>query len=202
MTTSERLYICIVMVWALLLGPDQGFADSAFWGDWVNDIAIDPANPETVYTVSGNIVFKSIDGGDSWEPIFNAKEDRLYFVKCSRTESGTLYAGGFTQIFKSTDSGKYWTLIFEGLPYTLEKFVVADAMPQRLYLVVRLFAAGLYRSDDGRATWVKLSWDISRFPWIVLRPPVNEILLLSAYTPSPVEIIPITSVQTLPVAVA
>ncbi len=37
---------------------------------------------------------------------------------------------------------------------------------------------------------------------IVLRPPVNEILLLSAYTPSPVEIIPITSVQTLPLTVA
>lgn len=37
---------------------------------------------------------------------------------------------------------------------------------------------------------------------IVLRPPVSDILLLSAYMPSPVEIIPITSVQTLPVTVA
>lgn len=35
---------------------------------------------------------------------------------------------------------------------------------------------------------------------ILLRPPVNEILLLSAYTPSLVETIPITSLQPVPIA--
>lgn len=35
---------------------------------------------------------------------------------------------------------------------------------------------------------------------ILLRPPVSEILLLSAYTPSLVETIPITSLQPVPIA--
>jgi hypothetical protein len=35
---------------------------------------------------------------------------------------------------------------------------------------------------------------------ILLHPPVSEILLLSAYTPSLVETIPITSVQAVPMA--
>ena len=37
---------------------------------------------------------------------------------------------------------------------------------------------------------------------IVLRQPVSDILLLSAYTPSPVEIIPVASLQPLPIAAA
>lgn len=37
---------------------------------------------------------------------------------------------------------------------------------------------------------------------IVLRPPVSDILLLSAYTPSLVEIIPVASLQPLPIAAA
>jgi hypothetical protein len=35
---------------------------------------------------------------------------------------------------------------------------------------------------------------------ILLRPPVSEILVLSAYTPSLVETIPITSLQPVPMA--
>ncbi|MCZ6676509.1 MAG: hypothetical protein O7E52_04590, partial [Candidatus Poribacteria bacterium] len=161
-----RLSLYFTLAWALLL--DQSFADPAIWrhvisrGEGVSDIAIDPARPETVYTVSRKTVFRSTDGGDSWEPVFNARESLLHAVKCSRTEPGTVYTWGFMQIFKSTDSGENWELIF-GEGHWIERFVVADAMPQRLYAVIRVGTFEFLRSDDGGVTWTKLPVDGSGY---------------------------------------
>lgn len=165
---ASRLYACCAtMALALQFYPSQGFADSAIWryltslGAPVGDIAIDPANPETVYTVDG-IVSQSTDGGASWAPIFNPRERGLVFLACPRKEPGVVYAWGHMQAFKSTNFGKSWTLIVDG-PFvgSLESFAVADAAPQKLYVIIRLSQRELRRSDDGGTTWVQIPIDIS-----------------------------------------
>ena len=167
-----RWCICI-LAWVFLY-LDGSVADSASWrhvvswGGEVLDIAIDPANPDTVYTIlwpAKKTVFRSTDGGKNWEPVFNPHESLLDFVKCSRTEPEVVYAGGNTQLFKSTDSGENWKQIYQGTHYTsIQSFVVADATAQRLYLSDRSVPGEVYRSDDGGANWIDLSpGDMSYF---------------------------------------
>jgi photosystem II stability/assembly factor-like uncharacterized protein len=87
-------------------------------GTNVNALAIDPATPETVYAGTGDGVFKSTNGGTTWNaantglPI-NADIAALAIDPVTPT---ILFAGTFHNgVFKSTDGGSSWTPFATGL---------------------------------------------------------------------------------------
>ena len=77
----------------------------------VSALAVDPANPATVYAGTHNSgVFKSIDGGASWLDI-NAGLDngRIVGVVIDPFAPSTLYAGTFgAGVYKTIDGGTTW----------------------------------------------------------------------------------------------
>ncbi len=110
-----------------------------------SDVVIDPKNPRIVYA-------------SLWEETLGPWED------------GNNYAGTGGGLFKSVDGGTTWKQLTQGLPDNLVQINVAIAasQPQRLYATLATKAEGgyasgkglgVYRSDDGGASWQKITDD-------------------------------------------
>ncbi|MGH2345930.1 MAG: WD40/YVTN/BNR-like repeat-containing protein, partial [Chloroflexota bacterium] len=149
-------------------------------------IRVHPTNPDLVYVAAlGHAfgpneergVFKSMDGGATWEKILYRSENagacdltmdprnpRILYAAIWQTrrfpwklESGGPECG----LFRSTDGGATWTEITRnnGLPKgVLGKIGVAvsPAQPDRVWALIEAKDGALFRSDDGGDNWQRL----------------------------------------------
>ena len=122
-------------------------------------------------------VFKSIDAGATWQHLRNGLPDRdATDVTLDPTNPNTVYAGigdifGHAQngVYRSLDGGASWARLAGGLPSSGMGRVTLAVAPSR---ATRLYASlvrpsdaagggaatlGVYRSDDGGASWTNLS---------------------------------------------
>jgi len=149
----------------------------------INKLVVDPKDPNLVLASAtgdagkGNGVFRSTDGGQTWQNVLNPEggtRDLEYaFDMPNVMFAATQGAGGRgagagpagsgataaapAKLFKSVDKGKTWTEI-KSLPAYPGRISVAVAMHsngQRVYVVGNAIdnGSGVYRSDDGGATW-------------------------------------------------
>jgi photosystem II stability/assembly factor-like uncharacterized protein len=144
-------------------------------------LLVDPRNPDLVLAATRGIdhhkgggrgVYRSADGGRTWAPVLNTQPEsgavymswaaddlRVIFA----TVEQTYVAPGAssrprphhprpTSLYKSTDEGLTWTeLKGRNQPKAIGETAVANGThSRRVYL---LNAEGLYRSDDGGASW-------------------------------------------------
>jgi photosystem II stability/assembly factor-like uncharacterized protein len=160
-------------------------------------IRIHPQNPDLVYVAAlGHAfganeergVFRSKDGGQTWEKILYRSPDagaidltldpsnpRILYATFweVRRDFWSLNSGGpGSGVFKSTDGGDTWTELSDnlGLPKGIKGKIgiaVAPTRPDRVWALVEAEDAGLYRSDDGGATWSLISDDrnLRHRPW-------------------------------------
>ena len=101
-----------------------------------SDVAIDPANPNTVYAA----LWESRQG--PWE---NAAWD-----------------GKNGGIFKSTDGGATWRQLTQGLGdgVTQANLAIAPSDPKRIYASLASGrGTGIYRSDDAGESWTRITTD-------------------------------------------
>jgi photosystem II stability/assembly factor-like uncharacterized protein len=144
-------------------------------------IAVDPTNPDTVFVcATGHLwnaneergVFKTTDGGASWEKVLFIDEDTgCADLDMDPQEPGILYAamwqfrrypdfftsgGPGSGLYRSNDGGESWTELSNGLPPG-EKgriaIAVAPSRPAVVYATVEAEDTALYRSDDLGASW-------------------------------------------------
>jgi len=108
-------------------------------------VVIHPTNPDIVYVAATGLlwgpspergVFKTTDGGKSWQHVLKANEDTgatelvidhtspniLYaaMYQRRRTVFGFNGSGAHSAIYKSNDGGDTWTKITRGMPYDVE----------------------------------------------------------------------------------
>lgn len=150
-------------------------------------IRIHPKNPDLVYVAAlGHVfgpneqrgVFRSKDGGKTWEKILNRgnKAGAIDLILDS-TNPNILYAGFWevyrkpwtlesggpgSGIFKSTDGGDTWDELTRnpGLPKGMIGKVgitVSPANPERIWAIVEAEDGGVFRSDNGGATWTRVN---------------------------------------------
>ena len=120
-------------------------------------------------------VFRSVDGGDTWEKVLYASDstgavdlavhpenpDVLYAALWrAERKPWTIISGndGGDGLYKSTDGGDTWTKLSGGLPTGLVGKIdvaVTPAAPDRVYALVEAPGdrQGLYRSDDAGRHW-------------------------------------------------
>ena len=153
----------------------------------ISRIRIHPKNPDLVYVAAlGHVwgpneqrgVFRSKDGGKTWEKIMNRgnKAGAIDLI-LDPTNPNTLYAGFWevyrkpwtlesggpgSGIFKSTDGGDTWTELTRnaGMPKgTIGKvgIAVSPANPERVWALVEAEEGGVFRSDNGGTTWTKVN---------------------------------------------
>ena len=133
-------------------------------------------------------VFRSKDGGESWEQVLFRSEragaidlcmdpnnPRILYAsvwEAQRTPWSLISGGPDSGIFKSTDGGDSWQELTgnPGLPTGLKGRIglaASTAKSDRVWATVEAEDSGLFRSDDGGATWEQVSdnQDIQGRPW-------------------------------------
>ncbi len=150
-------------------------------------IAIDPRDSDTVYvaaqgplwrTGGDRGLYKTTDGGASWERILHISDDTgANEVHMDPRDPGTLYVSAYQRrrhvwtlinggpesgVHKSTDGGATWTELTSGLP-TVDMgrigLDISPANPDYIYAVVEAAdgKSGFFRSTDRGESWEKRS---------------------------------------------
>jgi photosystem II stability/assembly factor-like uncharacterized protein len=164
-----------------------GLADS----QQIAKILVHPDNPDLIYVAAlghpygpsaERGLFRSRDGGQSWQKILGRNNDAdtgAIDVVFEPGNPDVLYAalwqtrrtpwsvyppsnGPGSGLFKSTDRGDHWTeLQGHGLPEKPGRIglAVAPTAPQRVYAIIDAERGGMYRSDDGGGNWTRTSED-------------------------------------------
>jgi photosystem II stability/assembly factor-like uncharacterized protein len=131
-------------------------------------------------------VFRSIDGGQSFEKVLYKDENTgaadlafdptnsqtvyavLWAARVAPWEirSGESFVAAGSGLYKSTDGGSTWSQLTKGLPASADGelgrigIAVAPSQPNRMYATVEAKKdAGIYRSDDGGESWQLVNSD-------------------------------------------
>lgn len=184
----------------------------------IGAILVDPRNPNLVYVAAlghpyganeERGVFRSTDGGETWQKILYKDEDTgaialTFDPKNSKVIYGVLWAarqgpwengawqGPGSGLFKTTDGGNTWRQLTKGLP-TFEQglgrigIAVAPSDSNTVYATVDSpQLGGIYRSDDAGESWQRVGTDRrawargSDFAEIDVDPRNKEIVYASA----------------------
>ena len=155
----------------------------------ISRIRIHPKNPDIVYLAAmGHLfgpndergVYRSTDGGDSWEQVLSVSPDVgavdlamdptnpriLYasFWRVRRTPYSLESGGEGSGLYKSVDGGDTWDLISdnEGFPQGTLGIIGVTVSPtnnKNVYAIVEAEDGGVFRSRDGGKSWTRTSED-------------------------------------------
>jgi photosystem II stability/assembly factor-like uncharacterized protein len=161
----------------------------------IGTIALDPNNPEVVWVGTGeNVsgrhvgwgdgVYKSMDGGDSWQNMGLKNSEHIGKILIDPRNSNVVYvaaegplwsSGGDRGLYKTTDGGKTWSLVLEideNTGITDAEFdpsnpdIIYAAAYQRRRKTWALLAAGpqsgIYKTMDAGDSWRKMSQGLPR----------------------------------------
>lgn len=127
------------------------------YGGIVQALAIDPTNNTIVYAgTQGSGVFKSTDGGNTWNHAHGGLEDGdVQALAIDPTDTNRLYAGTADKgIYRSTDGGDNWLSINSGLDnLSVYKIAIDPITPTTIYAAA---FGNLFASADRGDTWTAL----------------------------------------------
>ncbi|MCF7805977.1 MAG: T9SS type A sorting domain-containing protein [Candidatus Marinimicrobia bacterium] len=153
-------------------------AQSLYGGDvyWMNDIVLDPADPQTIYIATSVGLFRSTTGGGNWEMLYPdvidnedaprsvgtvAMDSTKYrmFIGLGNAASGSW--GDFEQtpngadywgVFRSVGAGDSWKELSVGLAdgAHIHSIVIHPDDPNK---VILSSTDGIYKSTNGGDTW-------------------------------------------------
>ncbi len=155
----------------------------------IGRIRIHPTNPDIAYVAAmGNLwrsseergVFKTVDGGKTWQRILFANQDagavdlvldpsnpRIMYASTwnfRRTPYSFSSGGPGSDLWKSTDSGNNWVKLTDlpNMPKEPRGIIgvsVSPVNPNRVYALIEAKDGGVFRSHDAGESWEKVSQD-------------------------------------------
>jgi photosystem II stability/assembly factor-like uncharacterized protein len=130
-------------------------------------ILFDPRDPKTFWTSGcyGPGVFRTDDGGKTFQRLGNVNHVDGLAIDFADPRRQTMVIGLHEQIrslMKSTDGGKTWGNIGRNLPEKTNHSAEPVLLDARTYLTntagwLREHSFGIWRTEDGGATWTKVS---------------------------------------------
>jgi photosystem II stability/assembly factor-like uncharacterized protein len=146
---------------------ENGGVRTTLEGRGARCLAVDPKDPDTLYVgTSDEGLFKSEDGGESWQELSGIEHPRITAVAVSSVDA-TIYAGTEpSAIFVSRDGGGSWreleelrrlpsapTWSFPPRPWTSHVRSIALSYADPSLVVAGIELGGVLRSTDGGETW-------------------------------------------------
>jgi uncharacterized repeat protein (TIGR01451 family) len=121
----------------------------------IGTLVVNPVNPSIVYAGGAGGIFKSTNGGDSWQHPGGSAPANTTIVASALDPSNPaiLYAGGYGDgVYKTTDAGATWASINTGLQnHTVGSLGVDPSNPQTVYVTTW---DGVSKSTNGGSNWV------------------------------------------------
>jgi photosystem II stability/assembly factor-like uncharacterized protein len=190
-------------IYQLRVPEELGAAD---FMRWLN-IVFAPSNPEIVYgatmnypeelllarvlaepIVQGLGIYRSIDGGTTWEPPDDPLIANVGFrgLAVDPKNANIVYAGAFFNrgLFKSDDGGNTWSSINIGLPAPHGHFSAIAVDPKNTNVVYAGGSSGLFKSLNAGASWTRLTagLDVSvNVSGIVVDPTNTSVVYVSTF---------------------
>ncbi|MCX6306037.1 MAG: T9SS type A sorting domain-containing protein [Bacteroidetes bacterium] len=167
-------------------GPTMNYIAGPMSGDRVNwsaPLVMHPTDPSVIYFGTYR-VWKSIDKGDSWQPVsddLTGGIDQYFYsittLAISALDPSIVIAGsGDGKVHISRNDGQSWQNISAGLPNRWVTKVAADPFnAQTIYATLSGFRwdeslPHVFKSNDLGSTWVDITGNLPEFP-------VNDIAL-------------------------
>ncbi len=157
----------------------------------IGALAVAPSDPKVIYAgtgetdiredlSSGNGVYKSTDGGATWNHIGLEDTRQISRVVIDPHDANVVYVGAFGHayapnqergVYKSVDGGAHWARVLDlGTEIGISDLVICASSPQLLfagawhtrrppwssYAPIDGPGGGLYRSEDAGKTWARL----------------------------------------------
>lgn len=135
-------------------------------GAWVTPYTQDPNNPSTIFAGYTD-VWKSTDGGNTWNTISNFGSITLRSLVVAPSNSNVIYTATLSTIRKTTDGGNNWVDITTGLPSNSITYIsVHNTNPDILWVSFSGSTAGekVYKSTDGGVNWTNVSGNLPNLP--------------------------------------
>ena len=121
----------------------------------IQTIAVNPQSGKIIFVGTDNGLFRSQDGGDTWESLHDGlRDENIRALAFSPSSPNMIYAGTSKGIFLSEDGGDHWTDWFEessGLSsMDIRDLVIYPEKPELLFAAT---SDGLFVSRDEGDTW-------------------------------------------------
>ncbi len=146
-------------------------------GGRVTDVALHPINPLVIYAATSvGGIFKTIDGGQSWSPIFDeagflsigniaiAPSNPSVLYAGTGEANGSATSGAFfgNGLYKSTDDGQNWQWMGLAESQHIGRIAIDPLNADRVFVATtgKLYGKdsqrGLYRTTDGGSSWEQI----------------------------------------------
>lgn len=143
------------LIWVACLMASTGCGRS----DAIVVIALHPTKSDILYVATNDYIFKSRDGGQTWENISRGMtHSRVITLAIDPVYPATVYAGTKGDaVFKSFDGGQRWKSLRTGLDSAIissvvNQFVFDPREPQHIFAATTM---GIYETEDGGEAWYK-----------------------------------------------
>ena len=166
----------------------------------VTCLTFDPTNPNIIYAgtgegffnynaIRGAGIFKSLDGGNTWQQIISTSTDDFYYVNkvvISPNNTQRIYAATWTGVWKSLNGGATWTHSLNGYDIPggcLDLVIRTDKTTDYLFASCGTFyQAGIYRNTDGATTntWVTVVSEPNMGRTTIALAPSNQNVIYAA----------------------
>ncbi len=139
--------------------------DDATISSVVNQFVFDPTDDNHLFLATTMGVFESKNAGERWIKKMEGMKEVLMVVTLGLdpTRPSVMYAGTSGGVYKTTDQGAHWMqvnggLVPEGMVKTSRALGVTSVQvdpfaPDTVYAAT---LAGLYKTTNGAATWVRI----------------------------------------------
>ncbi|MFA6242815.1 MAG: hypothetical protein WC655_17885 [Candidatus Hydrogenedentales bacterium] len=148
-------------------------------GTCVHHMVIDPRNPDRLFQQNHRGLFRSLNGGDTWERIENGIPNNFGFpMVMLPNDSATLYivpqesdefrfaADGRLTVYRTTNGGNSWHPLRNGLPFNAYVGVLRQAMAadscDEPGVYFGTTGGQIFYSRDGGGKWEAMSCALPR----------------------------------------
>lgn len=120
----------------------------------VKFVVVDPGNQKVVYLGSDKGLFKSADGGETWNNLLQVRGSNrsVNYLVFDKQVKNRIFAATAAGLYASSDAGKRWERIFQGKNYSEGSCTSVALVSNGILLGTN---SGLFKSNDGGRSWHK-----------------------------------------------
>lgn len=142
-------------------GQETPWQNIGPWMGYINCMAVDSANSDTLYAGTLHGVYKSVDCAENWVKTSMAGIE-INALEISKSNSNVLIASSDSMVYKSEDYGENWTVIFQS-ERTIGAIAIDPVNSSSLWAGVDVsgyqeYERNLYHSPDGGDSWQSVAF--------------------------------------------